>query len=112
MKFKTLLLGTAAALSVVGGAQAADLAVAEPVDYVKVCDAYGVGYWYIPGTDTCIRIGGQVKLNAYVFSADRSLNIAGLAASGSDSLNPDSINPVFPIMTTIRRDGGSAPKPA
>ena len=68
MNFKTLLLGTAAALSVVGGAQAADLAVAEPVDYVKVCDAYGVGYWYIPGTDTCIRIGGYVKLNAYVFN--------------------------------------------
>ena len=98
MKFKTLLLGTAAALSVVGGAQAADLAVAEPVDYVKVCDAYGVGYWYIPGTDTCIRIGGYVKLDAYVFNDDRLLNFAGLAVSGSDSLNPDSINPAFPYF--------------
>ena len=35
MNFKTLLLGTAAALSVVGGAQAADLRSPEPVDYVK-----------------------------------------------------------------------------
>ena len=43
MKLKTLLLGTAGALAVVGGAQAADLSVAEPVEYVKVCDAFGVG---------------------------------------------------------------------
>ena len=98
MNFKTLLLGTAAALSVVGGAQAADLAVAEPVDYVKVCDAYGVGYWYIPGTDTCIRIGGYVKLDAYVFNQDRLLNFAGLAVSGSDSLNTNSINKAFPYF--------------
>jgi hypothetical protein len=63
MKLKTLLLGSAAAFSVVSGAQAADLYVAEPVDYVKVCDAFGVGYWYIPGTDTCIKIGGYVRFD-------------------------------------------------
>ena len=61
MNLKTFLLGTGAAFAVVTGAQAADLAVAEPVDYVKVCDAAGVGYWYIPGTDTCLKIGGNVR---------------------------------------------------
>jgi len=61
MKLKTLLLGSAAAFPVVGGAQAADLSVAEPVDYVKVCDAFGTTYWYIPGTDTCLKIGGYVR---------------------------------------------------
>ena len=61
MKLKTLLLSSAAAFAVVGGAQAADLSVAEPVDYVKVCDAFGAGYWYIPGTDTCLKIGGLVS---------------------------------------------------
>jgi len=61
MNFKTFLLGSAAALMVAGGAQAADLTVAEPVDYVKVCDAFGTGYWYAPGTDTCIKIGGWVR---------------------------------------------------
>ena len=63
MKLKTLLLGSAAAFAVVGGAQAADLSVAEPVDYVRVCDAFGVGYWYIPGTDTCLKIGGYVQFD-------------------------------------------------
>ena len=63
MKLKTLLLSSVAAFAVVGGAQAADLSVAEPVDYVKVCDAFGAGYWYIPGSDTCLKIGGLVRMD-------------------------------------------------
>jgi hypothetical protein len=51
------------------GAQAADLSIAEPVEYVRVCDAFGVGYWYIPGTDTCIKIGGSVEFKAQFASA-------------------------------------------
>jgi hypothetical protein len=60
---KTFLLGSAAALGFGGVAQAADLSVsyAEPVDYVRVCDAFGAGFYYIPGTDTCLRIGGYVR---------------------------------------------------
>jgi len=69
MKLKTLLLGSAAAFAVVGGAQAADLSVAEPVDYVRVCDAFGVGYWYIPGTDTCLKIGGYVRFEVNFHSS-------------------------------------------
>lgn len=72
MKIKTLLLGSAAAVAVVGGAQAADLSVAEPVEYVKVCDYFGTGYWYIPGTDTCIKIGGHVQLTSE-FHSDASI---------------------------------------
>ncbi len=63
MKLKTLLLSSAAAFAFVGAAQAADLSVAEPVEYVKVCDAFGAGYWYIPGSDTCLKIGGFVREN-------------------------------------------------
>ncbi len=41
---------------------AADLPVApEPVEYVQICDAYGIGYFFIPGTDTCLRIRGRVR---------------------------------------------------
>jgi hypothetical protein len=64
MKLKSFLFGSVAAVAVAGGAQAADLTIAEPVDYVRVCDAFGVGYWYIPGTDTCIKIGGEVNFFA------------------------------------------------
>src|SRR5262245_65531160 len=58
---KSILLN-AAALVAVSGAHAADLPVkAKPVEYVKVCSIYGAGFFYIPGTDTCIKIGGWVR---------------------------------------------------
>ena len=59
---KSLLLGSAAGLVAVAGAQAADLPVkAKPVEYVKICTLYGVGFYYIPGTDMCLKIGGWVR---------------------------------------------------
>ncbi|MBB3406938.1 opacity protein-like surface antigen [Rhizobium sp. BK316] len=69
MSIKTILLGSVAALAAVSGAHAADAIVAaepEPVEYVRVCDAYGTGYFYIPGTETCLKIEGYIRfqLNA------------------------------------------------
>lgn len=61
---KVLLASAAAALVASSfGASAADLAKRAPVavDYVKVCDAYGEGFFYIPGTETCLKIGGYVR---------------------------------------------------
>lgn len=63
---KSLALGSAAAFIGMTGAQAADLPGAEPVEYVKVCDAYGAGFFYIPGSDTCLNIGGFVRFEASV----------------------------------------------
>jgi len=58
---KSLLLGSAAGMVAVAGAQAADLPVkAKPVEYVKICSLYGDGFYYIPGTDTCIKIAGLI----------------------------------------------------
>src|SRR6266568_8853630 len=63
---KSLLLGSAAGLVAVAGAQAADLPVkAKPVEYVKICTLYGDGFYYIPGTDICLKIGGWVRYDAY-----------------------------------------------
>ena len=60
---KSLLLGTAAGLAAVSVASAADLPSrkAAPVEYVRVCSEYGKGFFYIPGSDTCILIGGRVR---------------------------------------------------
>jgi hypothetical protein len=63
MNIKSLLFGSAAALVAVSGARAADavvIAEPEPVEYVRVCDVYGAGYFYIPGTETCLQISGYV----------------------------------------------------
>jgi hypothetical protein len=64
MNIKSLLLGSAAALVAVSGARAADAVVVaepEPMEYVRVCDTYGAGFYYIPGTETCLKIGGLVR---------------------------------------------------
>jgi hypothetical protein len=59
---KSLILGSAAGLVAMSGAQAADLPVkAKAVEYVKICSLYGAGFYYIPGTDTCIKIGGYIR---------------------------------------------------
>jgi hypothetical protein len=64
MNIKSLLLGSAAALIADSGARAADavtVAEPEPAEYVKICDVYGAGYFYIPGTETCLRVGGYIR---------------------------------------------------
>jgi hypothetical protein len=59
---KALLLGCAAGIVAATGAHAADLPVkAKPVQYVKICTLYGDGYYYIPGSDTCIKFSGYVR---------------------------------------------------
>jgi hypothetical protein len=64
MNIKSLLLGSAAALVAVSGARAADAVVVaepEPVEYVRVCDVYGTSFYYIPGTEICLKVGGYVR---------------------------------------------------
>lgn len=84
---KSLLLGTAAVLATVAGAQAADLPTrkAAPVQYVKICDAYGAGFFYIPGTETCLRVGGLVLAEVAVSNTPARLNLANvvLTAGGA-----------------------------
>ena len=66
MNIKAILLGSAAALVAFSGARAADAIVAaepEAVEYVRVCDAFGTGYFYIPGTETCLRIHGYTRVD-------------------------------------------------
>ncbi|NKN37930.1 porin [Agrobacterium sp. a22-2] len=73
MNIKSLLLGSAAALAAVSGAQAADAIVAvepEPMEYVRVCDAFGTGYFYIPGTETCLKLSGYVRAQVDMFEDD------------------------------------------
>lgn len=81
---KSLLLGSAAGIVAAAGAQAADLPVkAKAVEYVKVCSLYGAGFYYIPGTDTCIKLGGFVR-----FDTDINGDLSGATTfiNGGDAL--------------------------
>ena len=61
---KSLILGSAAGLIAMSGAQAADLPVkAKAVEYVRICSLYGAGFYFIPGTDTCIKLGGYLRVD-------------------------------------------------
>jgi hypothetical protein len=79
---KSLILGSAAGLIAMSGAQAADLPVkAKAVEYVRICSLYGAGFFYIPGTDTCIKLGGYLRV-------DTTFNTGG-GAYGNPAYNGD-----------------------
>jgi Porin subfamily len=79
---RSALLGTAAGLVAVAGAQAADMPVkAAPVQYVKICSLYGDGFYYIPNTDTCIKMGGYLRVQAE-YNAGAGGVVVGINAEG------------------------------
>lgn len=95
MNIKSLLLGSAAALAAVSGAQAADAIVAaepEPMEYVRVCDAFGTGFFYIPGTETCLKIGGYVRVDVGggELLGDDANGANGVGFGGGDEWNTKS----------------------
>lgn len=65
MNIKIIFLGSTAGLIAVSAAcaapDAATVAEPEPIEHVRICDVCGAGYFYIPGTETCLRIGGYIR---------------------------------------------------
>ncbi|MBB4015639.1 hypothetical protein GGR16_000645 [Chelatococcus caeni] len=85
---KSLLLGTVAGLAAAAGAQAADLPMrkAAPVEYVRVCSVHGAGFFYIPGSDTCIKIGGRVRAEYRYLEPTSSYSLSA-TSTGVGSIN-------------------------
>ena len=85
---KSLLLGSAAALVAGSAAQAADLPFkkAAPVEYVRVCDWSGAGFFYIPGTDTCLKIGGFARGDFELVDTGRAFTQSTLGVPGAGNL--------------------------
>ena len=52
-------------------------------EYVKVCSLYGVGFYYIPGTDICMKLGGYVRFQQNFGATD----ITGGPFAGVGGLN-------------------------
>ncbi|WP_027163099.1 porin [Mesorhizobium sp. WSM1293] len=62
MNVSSLLPGSVAALISVSVARAADeIPASDRTEYVQICDVYGPGYFHVPNTDTCLRIGGYIR---------------------------------------------------
>ena len=89
---KSLILGSAAGLIAMSGAQAADLPVkAKAVEYVRICSLYGAGFFYIPGTDTCIKLGGYLRV-------DTAFNGSASTITGRTPAQPGAAE--SPVATT------------
>src|SRR5690242_9189911 len=106
---KSLFLGSAAGLVAVAGAQAADLPVkAKPVEYVKVCSLYGAGFWYVPGTDTCLKIGSfvrvQTSFNNTGSDVPNGMGGGGTNATAGRETRTDTSNFGFRVRTGVSVD--------
>jgi hypothetical protein len=97
-----MLLGTAAATIAVTagvdtGAQAADVMLkkAPPIQYVRICDRYGAGFFQIPGSSICLQLRGQLQsdndyqpTNDMVFvTPSKTTGSYGVTAAGGNILN-------------------------
>src|SRR6478752_4294673 len=88
-RIQNVLLAGAASLLTVATAQAADLPLkAKPIQYVKVCSLYGAGFYFIPGTDICMKVGGYLRAEADVNAAGTLTPAVGPGSAG----NRDNIN--------------------
>jgi len=88
---------TLTALAVVAGSSAAiagDLPSGKaqptaPANYVKICDAYGSGFFAIPGTDTCIHVGGMVRSDTFYVPAQDIKKVTSGAAAIATAKNTE-----------------------
>jgi len=88
-KVKHALFAAAFCLATCAAASAADLPIkAKPIEYVKVCSLYGAGFYFIPGTDICIKVGGYLRAEADVNAAGTLTPAVGPGSAG----NRDNIN--------------------
>jgi len=102
---RLLLLGSVAIVST--GVQAADLPVAKaaPVEYVRICSTHGNGFFYIPGTETCLRVGGRVRAEyLYVEPIDRSQDTIGFRARGRINIDARTATAYGMLRTYIRME--------
>ncbi|WP_293854053.1 porin [uncultured Alsobacter sp.] len=110
---KSLLLGSVAGFAAVAGAQAADLPSkkAAPVEYVRVCSQFGAGFFYVPGSDTCLKVYGRVRAD-YIYNEPltRGSNTTTTRARGYFRLDSYTPTDWGPLRATtgiyITRDSG------
>jgi hypothetical protein len=89
MRVKHILFVTVAGFAPVTG-MAADLPSTKsaPIEYVRVCNTHGTGYFYIPGTQTCLKIGGRARLQMNYVPAKNAFLPGNAAVSAAGVTTP------------------------
>jgi Porin subfamily len=70
---------------------------------VKICSIYGAGFFYIPGTDTCIKIGGWVRAE-YALGETGNSHAQFYSGGGGRNNRIDSTDSRFRARTVISLD--------
>jgi hypothetical protein len=107
MNIKSLILGSAVSALAATGAKAADaiiIAEPEPVEYVRVCDVYGAGFFYIPGTETCLSISGYVFHQVGATSSDNYVGVITPGTPPSIDGNGNFVPGTDPVTGVIGND--------
>ncbi len=72
----------AAAITLLAGLAATPSQAQGPVEYVRVCSLYGAGFFYIPGTDTCVQ-ARQIVDNQFAIARLNTRAATGTAMAAS-----------------------------
>ena len=105
MRFRRLVLGSTAVLALVPGARAADAVVAaepEPMEYVQICDTYGVGFYYIPGTETCLKVSGYIRTDVGAGAFGLTDVVGKKAAAEDDSYYWEDLHNTYDVRTRFQ----------
>ncbi len=105
MRLPLIMLACAATLTVASPGLGRDRA--GPVDAVRSCPRYGPGFVEVPGTSTCIRIGGRVR-SEYGASSRRVAreDIAGFRNGGQVSVDTRTDTAYGPLRSYVRVRAG------
>jgi hypothetical protein len=103
---QVLLLGTGAAMLAIGAAGAGERQVkAKPADQATNCSAYGPGFRYVPGADTCVKVGGWVRSEAG--AGNGTVNWGALKSGPSaGGAGTTALGERGTITTDVRRETG------
>ncbi len=110
MKYSKLLAASAVLFSVTP-VMAADLGVKKPskIEYLKICSAYGEGFFYIPGSETCVQINGRVRAE-YLYGSNTTRNDSrgGFVTLGRIGLEARTPTAYGDLKTVVRLQFGNS----
>ena len=71
---------------------------------MKVCSLYGAGFYYMPGTDICIKIGGYVRAQYYAWGGASGTGNAYTGSAVFDTRTGGNQDFIFRVRTLISTD--------
>src|SRR5271166_3009937 len=104
---KSILLGSAAGIVAIAGAQAADLPTkkaAPVVQYVKICNVGGITGWTLPGSDTCVKLSGYITAQLVAGNLNTQYNwgTTAEAAALATGLSPGAASALAALSVDAR----------